>query len=154
LDSVKENLQESIEEKNARIEYGNLPTVKIIPLQFEQLFINLISNAIKYSKIDVPPLITITSMIVPGKEITGLDVIKTINYWKISVEDNGIGFEQQYSNKIFELFQRLHGSSGYAGTGIGLAICSKIMRNHEGFIDAFGRPGIGSTFNIYLPLKE
>ncbi|MEO8771784.1 MAG: PAS domain-containing protein [Ferruginibacter sp.] len=154
LESVKENLQDSIEEKNASIEYNNLPMVKIIPLQFQQLFINLISNSIKYSKKDIPPHIIITAINVSGKEIDDEVVNETINYWKISVEDNGIGFEQQYATKIFELFQRLHITSAYLGTGIGLAICSKIMRNHEGFINAFGRPGIGSTFNIYLPFKE
>ena len=154
LESVKENLQYSIEEKNAHIEYTDLPIVKIIPLQFQQLFINLISNAIKYSKKDILPHISISAIKVPGKEIADMDVNKTINYWKISVKDNGIGFEQQYATKIFELFQRLHGPSDYLGTGIGLAICSKIMRNHEGFINAVGKPGIGSTFNIYLPSKE
>lgn len=154
LDSVKESLRENIEEKNAVIKYEHLPVVNIITLQFQQLFINLISNAIKYSKKDIAPLITITAAETPGKEINIPNANQAINYWKISVEDNGIGFEQQYETKIFELFQRLHGSSEYLGTGIGLAICSKIMRNHEGFIDAVGRPGIGSVFNIYLPLKE
>ncbi|MEO6668316.1 MAG: PAS domain-containing protein [Ferruginibacter sp.] len=154
VESAKENLQDSIEEKNARIEYEDLPEIKIIPLQFVQLFTNLISNAIKYSKKNVPPHIIIKSFQVPGKDIKGVDVIPGLTYWKISVEDNGIGFEQQYATKIFELFQRLHGISEYLGTGIGLAICSKIMRNHDGFINASGRPGEGASFNIYLPIRE
>ncbi len=151
---VKEGLQDSIEEKNASIQYSGLPKVKIIPIQFQQLFINLISNAIKYSRTGVAPRINITALTIPGKEITEVDANRSINYWKISVEDNGIGFEQRYATKIFELFQRLHGVSDYLGTGIGLAICSKIMRNHEGFISAVGNPGVGSIFNIYLPIKE
>ncbi|MFT3908407.1 MAG: PAS domain-containing protein [Ferruginibacter sp.] len=151
---VTEGLQDSIEEKNASIQYSHLPKLKIIPIQFQQLFINLISNAIKYSRTGVPPRINITAITIAGKDITDVDANGSINYWKISVEDNGIGFEQRYATKIFELFQRLHGASDYLGTGIGLAICNKIMRNHDGFISAVGNPGVGSVFNIYLPVKE
>ena len=123
-------------------------------MQFHQLFTNLISNSLKYSKTDEAPHIRIKAFPIAGKEITSFDANKTVNYWKITVEDNGIGFEPQYQLKIFELFQRRHSNSAYLGTGIGLAICSKIMRNHEGFIDATGRPGAGAIFNIYLPVKE
>ncbi|MBC7536031.1 MAG: PAS domain-containing protein [Ferruginibacter sp.] len=154
LASVKEGLQDSINEKNAFIEYGVLPVVRVIPVQFHQLFTNLISNSLKYSKAEEAPHILIEAFSVAGKEIIAFDANKTVNYWNITVEDNGIGFEQKYHSKIFELFQRLHPNSAYLGTGIGLAICSKIMRNHEGFIDATGKPGLGAKFNIYLPVKE
>jgi signal transduction histidine kinase len=154
LADVKTDLQDSIEEKKVIIENNKLPSVKVVPHQFVQLFSNLISNAIKYSKPGIAPHIIINAKNMAGKEIHEPEVNKSIFYWKISIEDNGIGFEQQYRNKIFELFQRLHGKEDYVGTGIGLAICNKIIRNHGGFITAFGNPDIGAIFNIYLPVKN
>lgn len=154
LEEVKNDLHEMIDEKKAVIQSGKLPTLKLIPLQFHQLFINLVSNALKYSKPNTPPVITVTAEMVSGIGLNDEENDSAVNYWKISVEDNGIGFEQQYSNKIFELFQRLHPKSDYAGTGIGLAICKKIMRNHKGFINATGDPGIGSIFSIFIPVNE
>ncbi len=154
LAEVKNDLQDVIEEKNVVIENTNLPTVKVIPHQFLQLFINIVSNAIKYSKPGITPHITIKAETIPGKDINEPEAHKSSFYWKISVEDNGIGFEQQYRHRIFELFQRLHGKGDYIGTGIGLAICNKIIRNHEGFIAALGKPNEGAIFNIYLPVKN
>ncbi len=154
LNVVKNDLSNSIEEKNVIIEHDTLPVVQIDPVQFLQLFTNLISNAIKYSKPGIPPHIKITSGIVSGREIDDPEIVPMQPYWKISIADNGIGFEQKYEQKIFELFQRLHGKQEYLGTGIGLAICKKIIRNHDGFISATGTPGIGSVFNIFLPLKN
>jgi PAS domain S-box-containing protein len=152
LEEVKTNLHEVIEEKKAVIEAAELPTLQVIQLQFYQLFSNLIFNAVKYSKPGVPSHIKITAFIVPGEEIKTGATEQKGKYWKISIADNGIGFDPQYSQKIFELFQRLHGRTEYEGTGIGLAICKKIMNNHNGFITATGQPGIGATFNIYLPV--
>ncbi len=154
LEEVKNDLHEMIEEKKAVIQSGKLPTLKLIPLQFRQLLINLISNALKYSKPGVPPVITVTAEMVSGIGLNEEENDPAVNYWKIGLEDNGIGFEQQYSNKIFELFQRLHPKSDYTGTGIGLAICKKIIRNHKGFINATGNPGIGSVFSIFMPVIE
>ncbi|CAN5469862.1 hypothetical protein BH11BAC3_BH11BAC3_27800 [soil metagenome] len=155
LNAIVENviyeLQEEITEKNGVIKYENLPELKLITVQIHQLFTNLINNAIKYSKSNVAPEIIITATLTAGKHTGEESADPKVNYWKITVADNGIGFEQQYGNKIFELFQRLHGSADYIGTGIGLAICKKIMHNHQGFISAIGKPGTGSIFNIYFP---
>lgn len=154
LDEAKQSLSERIEEKKAVIEADTLPTLNIIPTQFYQLFTNIISNSIKYSKKDVIPLIVIKTQLMLGEEIDDARAINNKKYWKISFTDNGIGFEQQYENKIFELFQRLHGKTEYSGTGIGLTICRKVIQNHEGLIEVFGRPNIGATFNVYIPERD
>jgi len=149
---VLEDMREQILDKNARVNFSTLPTIKIVRIQVHQLFINLLGNALKYSKPDSVPEINITASCISGKAIANSNAIVNLNYWLISVSDNGIGFEQQYDKKIFELFQRLHGTTEYIGTGIGLAICKKIMRNHQGFISAISIPGSGATFNIYFPI--
>ena len=152
LSEVLEDLQEQILEKNARVHFSTLPVLNIVSIQVHQLFINLIGNALKYSKPDIIPEINIIATLMNGKDLADPNAVTSLNYWQISITDNGIGFEQQYDKKIFELFQRLHGSSDYIGTGIGLAICKKIMRNHQGFISAIGIPDTGATFNIYFPI--
>jgi len=154
VDDVKQNLRDVIEEKSAVIEYANLPTLKVVPHQFNQLFTNLVSNAIKYSKPNTKPVIKITAEVVPVDEMQLEDAYAHDSYWKISIADNGIGFEPQYEHRIFELFQRLHSKAEYQGTGIGLAICKKIMQNHRGFIKATGVPDVGATFHLYLPVTK
>jgi PAS domain S-box-containing protein len=151
LEDVKTDLHEVIEEKKASIRSEPLPSLKVIPLQFHQLFINLISNSIKYAKTGTDPVIKISAQLIAGKEIGREWSDPGTSYWKISFEDNGIGFDQQYEHKIFELFQRLHGKSDYSGTGIGLAICKKIMRNHSGSVTATGEKGVGSVFSLFVP---
>jgi PAS domain S-box-containing protein len=151
LKETKENIRELIEENNAIIEATALPTVNIMPQQFQQLLTNLISNAIKYKKENLNPIITIKAEKVSASEIKAELTSSAKKYWKIMIADNGIGFEPQYSSKIFELFQRLHGRSEYEGTGIGLAICKKIVQNHKGIITAESELGRGATFTIYLP---
>jgi light-regulated signal transduction histidine kinase (bacteriophytochrome) len=151
---VKNNLSELIEEDNITIETSELPVLNVIPIQFNQLFSNIILNAIKYKRDDVNTLIKISAEIVTADKIKTQMPFTHDKYWTIKISDNGIGFEQEFANKIFELFQRLHGRSEYEGTGIGLAICKKIVQNHHGFIEAIGEPGIGSTFNIYLPVEN
>ncbi len=153
LHEVKANLRELITGRNAKIVTEELPTIIAIPIQMNQLFLNLISNSIKYSKDNVDPQIFITSEKINFQD-TGNPVGQKGLFWKISFTDNGIGFEQQYENKIFEVFQRLHGKTEYEGTGIGLAICKKIVVAHQGSISAIGRPGIGSTFTIFLRAIE
>ncbi|WP_276372339.1 PAS domain S-box protein [Chryseolinea sp. H1M3-3] len=142
-----------ISEKDAIIQRDNLPTIKGIPLQMSQLFSNLLSNSLKFSK--GQPVVKISSSQVTGKEIVRLfpSVDTAQPYVKIVFADNGIGFDQRYADKIFTIFQRLHSRDEYAGTGIGLALCKRIVDNHFGYIAAKGEAGKGSTFTIYLPLE-
>ncbi|MCW3091600.1 MAG: domain S-box protein [Ferruginibacter sp.] len=151
MDNVISGLNNMLEEKNAIIEVGALPTLKVIQIQFIQLFTNLVVNALKYSRQGVNPRVKINAAIVSSSEIAMAENKKDKNYWKISVADNGIGFEQIYGQRIFEMFQRLHAKTEYKGTGMGLAICKKIVESYNGYIDATGEPGVGATFNIYLP---
>jgi PAS domain S-box-containing protein len=148
---AKNNLEERIAETNTQLEIGQLPTVEVIPHQFTQLFNNILSNAIKYRKPGEIPKIEMSSNIVEGRMLSHYSADRNFNYHKISIADNGIGFEPIHAFKIFELFQRLHGVNQYEGTGIGLAICKKIMQNHRGFIEAEGAPGVGAIFTLYLP---
>ena len=150
LNEIKSTYSESIKDNKLILDFAEMPTVKGIAFQFYQLFDNVITNSIKYSRTDVTPEIKITWQIVSGKEIESADVEKS--YYKISVADNGIGFESKYAGRIFEIFQRLHGRDEYSGTGIGLAICKRIVQNHSGLIYAEGRPGEGATFYICLPV--
>lgn len=149
---VKNNIQDLIDEKKAVIECGPLPVLNIIPFQFTQLFTNLLVNALKYGKAGESSIIRITSKQVAAKDIVTKHTLAADNYWQISFTDNGIGFEQVYSFKILELFQRLHEKEQYEGTGIGLAICNKIVQNHRGIMIANGDPGVGSVFDLYFPV--
>ncbi len=151
VEEAKNDLHVSIIEKNAVIESEDLPTIKGMHLQFSQLFSNIISNAIKYSKPAVAPHIKISVGTIQGEKIDHSSAVKQTTYHAIKIEDNGIGFEKEYETKIFEVFQRLHGRNEYSGTGIGLAIVKKIVTNHNGFIVAEGKSDIGATFTVYLP---
>lgn len=154
IDDVKEDLKEELEQKGGVIEKNKTCVVDVIPFQFRQLLYNLISNSLKFSKSETPPVIKIDSQIIKGSSLTHQKVTENINYCHISISDNGIGFDQQYSAKIFEVFQRLHGKLEYTGTGIGLAIVKKIVENHNGFITASGEQNKGATFDIYIPVNE
>ncbi|MGJ8592841.1 MAG: ATP-binding protein [Aquaticitalea sp.] len=151
VEEAKTYLQETIIETHTVIETENLPVIEIVPVQFTQLIANVLDNAIKYKRAEVQPHIKISAIHMNGKKIEHPLADKQQNYLQINIIDNGIGFEKEYANKIFELFQRLHGMSEYSGTGIGLAICKKIASNHNGFITAEGSLGTGSTFRIYIP---
>lgn len=143
-----------IEQKRATIKLVELPIIEAIPLQMNQLFRNLISNALKYNKLDVFPIIDIS--------FSKIDAIETMQrlldphqvYYKIQFRDNGIGFSQEHAEKVFTIFQRLHLKSEYEGAGIGLAMCKKIVLNHHGDIDAEGIPQVGATFNVILPERQ
>ncbi|MES2590722.1 MAG: PAS domain S-box protein [Bacteroidota bacterium] len=153
LAEVTHSLKYTIEELNVTITSNQLPTTKVIPFQFQQLLENIIGNAIKYAKVGVNPIINIEADNVSGVDHIEEGADPGKNYHRISITDNGIGFEQIYARKIFEIFQRLHGKSEYSGTGIGLAICKKIVENHKGFITAKGVEGQGATFNVFLPVE-
>jgi PAS domain S-box-containing protein len=152
VDSIKTDLELLIEEKQAVITAAGLPVITGIPLQINQLFLNLISNSLKFS--DAPPRITITANTVPGKQIkTESEINKKEDFTELVFSDNGIGFEQQYADRIFSIFQRLHSGPKYGGTGIGLALCKKIAENHGGAISVESEPGKGTRFFVYLPLN-
>jgi light-regulated signal transduction histidine kinase (bacteriophytochrome) len=147
---VLSDLEVAIEEKSARVAVGPLPVVKGYRRQLQQLLQNLVSNALKYSKAGVPPEITITSSVICGDQ-TPLNLPPDKQYHLVEVKDNGIGFDQEYAERIFQMFHRLHGRSEYSGTGIGLAIAKKVVENHQGFIWAEGKPGESATFRVLLP---
>ncbi|WP_149206509.1 PAS domain S-box protein [Flavobacterium johnsoniae] len=153
IEEVKEDLREELEQKNAVIESNEIADVSIIPFQFRQLLYNLVSNSLKFSKPDVPALIKIESKIAKGSEFEEKSLESETQYCHIKVSDNGIGFEPQYSKKIFDVFQRLHGRDQYNGTGIGLAIVKKIVENHNGIITAKGEQNQGASFDIYIPVS-
>ncbi|MET0393928.1 MAG: PAS domain-containing protein, partial [Chitinophagaceae bacterium] len=151
---VNTDLELLIDQTNARIYYSHLPEIEAIPLQMLQLFGNLISNALKFTRPGISPEITITSGIPGTEEIQqypALNHLAGTRYHKIEVADNGIGFDPENAERIFHIFQRLHAREEYAGTGIGLAMCKKIVQNHNGYIHARSAKGSGTTFCIILP---
>ncbi|MEJ1222517.1 PAS domain S-box protein [Sediminicola sp. 1XM1-17] len=154
IEEAQLDLMEKLDEKKGVIEIGNMCEVSIIPFQFVQLMSNLISNSIKFSLPGVPPKIKINSTEVNGKEIQDLDLLPFKDYCHITFSDNGIGFDTEHKDKIFEVFQRLHGKNDYEGTGIGLAIVKKIVLNHDGFIKASSMPNKGVTFDIFIPMEQ
>lgn len=151
LEAAKHEIAESISDKSAIIKSEHLPTLKVIPFQIQQMFINLLGNSIKYSKANVPPEIHIDYRKISLQQIGQLVLPAKTDFHKFTFSDNGIGFSEEYSQRIFELFSRLHNKDEIAGTGIGLAICKKIVENHKGYILAKGKPGEGAVFEIYLP---
>lgn len=151
LSNVTQDLSEIILENETTIHLPKLPTIKGIPFQIQQLFINLISNSIKYRKPEVNPIISIAYEKVKAKTENIADDSNSL-YHKFIVNDNGIGFEPEHAEKIFLLFNRLHGKTDYPGTGVGLAICKKIISNHNGYIQAIGKPNEGATIIIYIPV--
>ncbi|HEY0655387.1 MAG TPA: chemotaxis protein CheB [Chryseosolibacter sp.] len=148
---IVDDLEITIREKGTNIEVGNLSSIEVVPGQIHQLFQNLISNALKFNE-SKTPIIRITERSVTDEEAAAYH-INPSDYIAICVEDNGIGFDDRYREKIFGIFQRLH-NNHYQGTGIGLAICKKIVDNHHGFIRAQSTEGVGSTFIVILPKTQ
>ena len=151
IGQITDDVDITIKEKGAEVKKGALGEVNGVRGQMRQLFQNLILNSLKFNNKENP------KVFIRRKDVSkdeakeyGIDASK---YVCIEVADNGIGFEDQFSDKIFGLFQRLNGNI-YQGTGIGLSICKKIVDNHKGFISAKGKPGDGATFRILLPLAE
>lgn len=150
LKQVAHDMDEQIKQTDAIIHASDLPVIKANSNQMFYLFKNLMSNALKFQKPGSVPELTITSGIVKRND---LKIVETYEeYLKLSFADNGFGFDQRYAKKIFQVFQRLHGATEFSGTGIGLAICKKIMENHNGIITVSSEPGKGSVFNCFFPL--
>lgn len=154
LHEIKGDFLDTIEDKGGSINVEPLPIISGISFQLSQLFVNLISNSIKFAKEGVPPIIDITNKVINGTELASESLYPNQNYVEITIKDNGIGFSQEYASKIFEVFQRLHAKGTYDGTGIGLAICKKIVDKHHGLIIAKSDPNEGATFVITLPLEQ
>jgi two-component system CheB/CheR fusion protein len=153
--NILDDFEVLLQEKNGSIKYDELPTIKAIPLQMNQLFYNLISNALKFSRADVPCVISITSRALSEQEVKKYpDFNSLLSYVEIIFKDNGIGFEQQFAQKIFTIFQRLHGKESYVGTGIGLALCKRIVENHQGEIFTLAEKDKGASFHVILPVTQ
>lgn len=147
VQEVLSDLEFQIQQTQGHVEVGELPTIKADPLQMRQLLQNLISNALKFHRSGVPPVVKLYHQIIAGQGSEAGELCQ------ILVEDNGIGFDEKYLDRIFNVFQRLHGRSEYEGTGMGLAICRKIAEHHSGSITAKSQVGRGATFIVTLPLK-
>jgi PAS domain S-box-containing protein len=153
LVNIETDLELLIAEKQATIQAKPLPSIDGIPLQLSQLFFNLIGNSLKFST--NKPVINISSRILTGKDISRQAVPdRKEMYVELVFNDNGLGFEQQYAERIFTIFQRLHDKQSYTGTGIGLALVKKIVENHNGYITAESKLGEGASFYIYLPVHH
>lgn len=150
VQEVVSDLEERLQQTGGRVDIGELPTVEADAVQMRQLFQNLLGNALKFHRAEEPPLVQVRATLLETNEPVE-ESSSTRNWWEITVRDNGIGFEETYVDRIFEVFQRLHGRGEYEGTGVGLAICRKIVERHGGQITARSCPGRGSTFIIRLP---
>lgn len=154
VDEVLSELESTVQEKSAKIIVDKLPSLQVNPGLIRPLFYNLISNALKYCKKNIPPVVNIRSEM-PANGLQTVDAKQPEHkYCRIYIQDNGIGFDQKYSEEIFGMFKRLHLNTEYEGTGIGLALCKKIVEEHNGFISAKSKVNEGSTFIISLPVKQ
>ncbi len=152
LDEIQADLKKRIEEKGGSLQWKNLPVIQGMTFLIKQLFENLINNSLKFSKEDRPPVIIISSQMV-DETMKDTRLNSEHDYYKITVADNGVGFNPAYKKDLFKMFQRFHGQQ-YIGSGIGLSICQKIAEAHDGFIEADGEEGKGAAFNIYLPVNK
>ncbi|MBI5741111.1 MAG: PAS domain-containing protein [Nitrospirae bacterium] len=151
---VMADLEVRIEQTGGSVEVGDLPAVEADPVQMRQLFQNLISNALKFGKKGRPPVVRVSGTCVQNNQDETSALVTDAERCRIIVEDNGIGFDDKYSERIFGVFQRLHGRQEYEGTGIGLSVCKKIVERHGGAITAKGIPGEGAAFTVTLPVKK
>ncbi|MCW3074761.1 MAG: hypothetical protein JWP69_1830 [Flaviaesturariibacter sp.] len=150
---VLSDLELSIQEKGAKVEVDDLPEIEAVPGQLRQVLQNIISNSLKFTQPGVTPLITVRKAYLTEPSFSAKPAA-TGDYLRLTLTDNGIGFDEQYATKIFTIFQRLHSREKYDGTGIGLAITKKIIDRHNGMIAAKSKDGHGSSFIIILPLKQ
>ena len=151
---VLTDLEVRIEQTKTRVEVGPLPTIEADPLQMRQLLQNLIGNAIKFQLPDAQPIVKINALIIKSSFSSGAEDEQDGDWCEIVVQDNGIGFEEKYSEKIFVVFQRLHPRSDFEGTGVGLAVCRRIADRHGGTIVAKSTPGEGAAFTVTLPVRH
>jgi signal transduction histidine kinase len=156
---VVEDLEVRIEKAGAMVDIGDLPSIEADPLQVRQLLQNLIGNALKFQPPGNKPHVKVSARVVSGarwaNEVSGhTELLTRQEMCELTVEDNGIGFDEAYLKRLFVVFQRLHSRSEYEGTGIGLAVCRKIATRHGGFITARSRPGEGATFVVLFPLTQ
>jgi PAS domain S-box-containing protein len=154
LQGVKNDLEVSISEKRAVIESNILPVLNGVRFQFHQLFLNLLSNSLKFSKTDVHPVIKIKARLINGPPLSGDIPLSNNKYHQITISDNGIGFDPSFSAKVFEPFERLHPKHEYSGTGIGLAIVKRVMQNHNGIVTADGEVNKGASFKLFFPFEN
>jgi signal transduction histidine kinase len=158
---VLSDLEVRLEQSRGRVEYDALPVIDADPTQMQQLLQNLISNALKFHRPDVPPVVTLAARIIAQPVVTPgaawrprTGDLHEGGWLELTVADNGIGFDEKYLDRIFTIFQRLQGREQYEGTGVGLAVCRKIAERHGGLITARAQPGEGATFIVTLPVRQ
>ena len=154
VEEVIGDIELAILEKKANIEVDNLPVIDAVPGQMRQIFQNILTNALKFSKEGVAPHVQIRCVTIDSAKLEGAKETKDGNYCRISIKDNGIGFDPQYAAKVFTIFQRLHPREKFEGTGIGLAIAKKIIEKHNGIIGAYSKEGEGAEFVMVLPIRQ
>jgi len=148
LNTVAEELRDELADRKALLAYDALPVVNGVPFLLKQLFINLLRNSLKFARKDVLPEIHISAA---QEAVAGMNGLEG-QYHRVDIRDNGIGFDSAFEESIFKVFTRLHAADEYEGSGIGLALCRKIMQNHKGTIVAKGQPGMGAVFSLYFPV--
>ena len=151
---VLADLEVRLAEVGGRVEIAGLPTIDADPLQVRQLLQNLIGNALKFRRAEEPPVVRVSAEIVPSGEARAALTVPAAEACRLSVADNGIGFDPKYLDRIFTVFQRLHGRDKYEGNGVGLAVCRRIAERHGGSITAESAPGGGATFIVTLPARH
>jgi light-regulated signal transduction histidine kinase (bacteriophytochrome) len=156
LPYITTGFDNKIKEKAASVQFHHLPVIKGYDSQLKILFKALLDNSLKFTRQGVHPVITICCDVMNGYELSGINPnLLHKKFYRITCSDNGIGFDDQFITKIFRIFQRLHTQeSAYDGKGIGLAICQRIMANHEGYIIAHGETGLGAQFKLFFPIEE
>ncbi|HEU4901446.1 MAG TPA: ATP-binding protein, partial [Flavisolibacter sp.] len=156
LQNVLGDVDLLLEETSAEIDYQEpLPVIDAIPLQMHQLFYNLLTNALKFRKSNTQPKVRIAARFLSATDMQNFSSLAVNTpYIDVTVSDNGIGFNAQFSKQIFQIFERLHSTEEYEGTGVGLALCEKIVENHRGHIYAVSKEGEGASFHVILPVKQ
>ena len=154
VQNVLRDFELTIKEKHAVIEVGALPAIEMVPLHVNQIFTNLLSNAVKFSKEGTPLKVTIQARALNDEQASHYSLQPSVQYFEIVFADNGIGFEAEFAGHVFDMFRRLHNRQAYPGSGVGLALCRKIVENHQGHIFAESEAGKGTAIHIILPERQ